>query len=204
MFTGRGGGGESVDTYVRDYCRRNTQNVSKNLQISQVVSLPLCTILFTITLITGSTTPHLAKKGQIQYALIAMDGVVYNLCMVLLINTKDQLAKYKRGQQKQFGYGSILASFFFHRVSTTQLYASLCLLTVRDPTMKKWSEVLSRLGGGRQLHFSEEFFDHFDRQIWAIDDYGYAGIDFREDPDLVLPKGEDWDHEIGKKDAQLS
>ena len=32
-----------------------------------------------------------------------------------------------------------------------------------------------------------------------VDDYGYAGIDFRNDPDLVLPKGEDWDASLGKK-----
>ena len=56
--------------------------------------------------------------------------------------------------------------------------------------MKKLSEVLSRLGGGRQPHFNDEFFDLFDRQIWAIDDYKYAGIDFHEDPELVLPEGE--------------
>ena len=32
-----------------------------------------------------------------------------------------------------------------------------------------------------------------------VDDYQYAGIDFRNDPDLVLPKGEDWDATLGKK-----
>lgn len=70
--------------------------------------------------------------------------------------------------------------------------------------MKKWSEVLSHLGGGRQLHFSEQFSDRFDQQMWVIDDYGYAGIDFCEDPELVFPQGEDSDHEIGKKDAHFS
>lgn len=69
--------------------------------------------------------------------------------------------------------------------------------------MKKWSDVLSRLGGGRQPHFHDEFFDHFDQQIWVIDDYGYAGIDIREDPELVLPKGEEWDHDIGNYDDCL-
>lgn len=69
--------------------------------------------------------------------------------------------------------------------------------------MKKWSEVLSLLGGGRQPHFNDEFFDRFDRQIWVIDDYEYAGIVFREDPELVLPEGEEWDRDIGKYDACL-
>ena len=63
--------------------------------------------------------------------------------------------------------------------------------------MKKWSEVLSRLGGGRQPHFNDEFFDRFDRQIWAIDDYGYVGIDFYEDPKVVLREDEEWDCDIG-------
>ena len=35
----------------------------------------------------------------------------------------------------------------------------------------------------------------------VIDDYGYVGIDFRNDPDLVLPEGEDWDTALGKKHA---
>ena len=30
-----------------------------------------------------------------------------------------------------------------------------------------------------------------------MDDYGYAGIDFYHDPDLVLPEGEDWDASLG-------
>ena len=89
MFTGRGGGEESVDSYVREYYHRSAQNVSNKLPISQVVSLPLKTILFTVTRIAGSTTPHLASKVQMQYALIALDGVVCNWCMGLLVNMKD-------------------------------------------------------------------------------------------------------------------
>jgi hypothetical protein len=37
-----------------------------------------------------STSGH---KGPMQHALIAMDGVVYNWCMGLLVNMKDQLTK---------------------------------------------------------------------------------------------------------------
>ena len=32
-----------------------------------------------------------------------------------------------------------------------------------------------------------------------VDDYAYAGIDFHNDPDLVLPEGEDWAATLGKK-----
>ena len=32
-----------------------------------------------------------------------------------------------------------------------------------------------------------------------VDDYGYAGIDFHNDPDQVLLEGKDWDAALGKK-----
>ena len=32
-----------------------------------------------------------------------------------------------------------------------------------------------------------------------VDDYRYAGIDFHNDPNPVLPEGEDWDVALGKK-----
>jgi len=63
--------------------------------------------------------------------------------------------------------------------------------------MLKWSGLLVRLGGGRQPHFSEDFFSRLDHDILVIDDYGYSGIDFRHDPDLGLPVGEDWDASLG-------
>jgi hypothetical protein len=75
--------------------------------------------------------------------------------------------------------------------------------TVRDPAMLKWSGLLVRLGGGRQPHSSEDFFSRLDQDLLMVDDYGYARIDFRNDPDLVLPEGEDWNAALGKKTCYL-
>ena len=36
-----------------------------------------------------------------------------------------------------------------------------------------------------------------------VDDYGYVGTDFRNDTDLVMPEGEDWDATLGKKTCYL-
>ena len=71
--------------------------------------------------------------------------------------------------------------------------------TARDPIMLKWSGLLTWLGDGRQPHFSEDLFSRLDQDMLMMDDYGYAGIDIRNDPDLVLPEGEDWDATLGKK-----
>lgn len=80
-------------------------------------------------------------------------------------------------------------------------WASIPSFTARDPTMLKRSGLLIRLGGGQQPHFSEDFFSHLDQELLVIDDYGYAGIDFCNDPDLVLTEGDDWDSTLGKKHA---
>ena len=78
-------------------------------------------------------------------------------------------------------------------------WAAIPSFTARDPDMLKWSSLLMRLGGGHQPHFSEEFLSRLDQEILVVDDYGYAGIDFRNDLDLVLPEGDEWDAALGKK-----
>lgn len=70
-------------------------------------------------------------------------------------------------------------------------WATIPSFTARDLTMLKWSCLLVRLGGGRKPHFSEDFFSHLDHDMLMVDDYGYVGIDFCNDPDLVLLEGED-------------
>ena len=63
---------------------------------------------------------------------------------------------------------------------------------------------MSCLSGGSKLHFDNDFFESFDQNICAIDDYGYAGGDFQEDLDLVLLEGDEWDRKIGEKDNVFS
>ena len=65
--------------------------------------------------------------------------------------------------------------------------------------MLKWSGLLVRLGGGRQPHFSKDFFSCLDQDLLVVNDYGSTGIDFYNDPDLVFPDGDEWDADLGKK-----
>ena len=62
-FGGRGGGGESVDSYIRDLCVEGTRKQGEKLPIQHVSDIPLRTILYTITCIAGSTSMHLASKS---------------------------------------------------------------------------------------------------------------------------------------------
>ena len=49
---------------------------------------------------------------------------------------------------------------------------------------------MHKLGGGRVANpYPKDFFPWWQRQIISIDDYPYAGIDSRRDPDMPLPLG---------------
>lgn len=76
---------------------------------------------------------------------------------------KEQLTKCKTGRQRQFCYGLILASFFIERVSVKRPWGFMPSYGMRDPTMKKWCGMMTRLGGGRLSEFGEDFFNWLDQ-----------------------------------------
>ena len=96
-FGGRGGGGELVDSYVRDLCVDGTHKQGKKLPIQHMSNIPLRTILYTVTHIVGSTSTYLASKSQVLTSLRATDGVVFDWCLGLLVNLKDQLTRCREG-----------------------------------------------------------------------------------------------------------
>jgi hypothetical protein len=77
-FCGRGGGRESIDSYVSDLCVEGTRKQVGKLPIHHVTDIPLKNILFTMTRLAGSTSAHLASKSQILICLRATDRVVFD------------------------------------------------------------------------------------------------------------------------------
>ena len=124
---------------------------------------------------------------------------VFDWCTPLLASMKSQLTSIKRGQTKNFGYGTILCNFFFEKVPTLRPRVAVSISTPRDPRMGRWADLMKRLGGGEvpRIAFDDDFFAWWDQQIIAVDDYPYAGMDFRGDHDLELPPNAAWG-EIGK------
>ena len=94
-FGGRGGGGEPVESYIRDLCAEGTRRQGGKLSIQHVTDIPLCTILYTMTRIVGSTSAHLVSKSQVMISICATEGVVFDWCSGLLANLKDQLRCYR-------------------------------------------------------------------------------------------------------------
>ena len=72
-------------------------------------------------------------------------------------------------------------------------------LRARDSHMLRWVETMAGTGGGKaKVKFEVTFFRWLRDWILMIEDYAYAGKDFRGDPDLPLPLGSQWG-DIGKK-----
>lgn len=97
-FGGRGGGGEPVESYIRDLCAEGTCCQGGKLPIQHVTDIPLRMTLYTMTRIIGSTSAHLASKSQVMISIRATEGVVFDWCSGLLANLKDQLTHCRQGR----------------------------------------------------------------------------------------------------------
>jgi hypothetical protein len=66
----------------------------------------------------------------------------------------------------------------------------------REPRLRQWSTVLVHHGGGEGGHyFSADAARIWKQMLQVVLRYPYAGVDFRGDPDMVLPPGEAFDHQ---------
>ena len=73
----------------------------------------------------------------------------------------------------------------------------------REPRMFRWVVLMARHAaeGVEVVPFPSTYFCWLEHQIFVIEDFPYAGIDFRGDREMALPAGEQWD-ESGKNHFQ--
>jgi len=107
---------------------------------------------------------------------------------------KNQLTSIQKGRTKNFRYGTILCSLFFEKVPGLQPKVLLTISNPRDLWMGRCANLMKRLGSGDvpRMTFDDEFFAWWDQQVITVDDYLYARMDFRGDPNLVLPPDATW------------
>jgi hypothetical protein len=171
--------------------------VGGRIPIKDIRDLPLRSILFAITSVTGSTSAHLASRSQVAYGVQCLEPTLFNWSAAFLRNVKEQISRCRNGQ-KQFGYGSFLVSFFLERIPQMQPQIALAVRPVDEPRMERWTSLSPRLVSESEFHFTGDFFAWLRRQYLWIEDFPYADVDFRGSMDLILPEGEDWD-ESGKR-----
>ena len=81
------------------------------------------------------------------------------------------------------------------QVPMSRLYAEY-------PRMRRWVDAMACHGGvgGPRVTYGPTFFRWMRSQILKVEDYAIMGIDFREDLELPIPYGEEWDDQ-GKKET---
>ena len=93
------------------------------------------------------------------YALEAMAPTIFKWSESLLSVFKDQLTKCCHGELIQFGYGTILACFFFERVPLLRPHVVFIEMRSQDPRMLQWVEIMARTGGvGGMFKYGNPFF----------------------------------------------
>jgi hypothetical protein len=103
---------------------------------------------------------------------------------------KIQLTDCKQGKKRNFGFASILYSFFFERILGLSPRVDITPHGKRDPAMSWWTNMMRWLGGDRvPIPYNDEFFFWWYQHVITINDYPYNEIDYREDPDMPLPPG---------------
>ena len=129
-------------------------------------------------------------------AIDCYQGTIFNWYEAVSAHMKSQLTKAKNGRLKTFGYGPIVVSFALERVPMLiPQQLTVDDLGPREPKLVRWVAVMARHPdeGAAVVRFSDSYFDWLEGQLFVIQDFPYAGMDFRGDPDMVLPQGEQWD-----------
>jgi hypothetical protein len=126
------------------------------------------------------------------YAVQCLNAQIFDWSTTLLDCMKRQLTDYQSWTRRNFGFWTILCSFFFERVSSFSPRVVVRGHQTSLPAVCRWAVLLPRQRGGRTNEsFDDDLFAWFSRQIPIIEDYPYAGIDFSRDPKIPVPPGEE-------------
>ena len=117
------------------------------------------------------------------YMLECTDSTIFNWSEGLLLSPKYQLTKCQQGKMKHFGYGVVVLSLFLERVPLNRL-------ELEDPWVFRWVKAMAHHGGGGgpTMTYGSIYFRWLRGQLLIVENYAYAGTDFKGDPNLLFPK----------------
>lgn len=139
ILEGQRPSGETLDQLMAGVCPRAMKTRSGKVGIPTVEDMPLRTILFLVTRAAGSLANHEASKTQLLLALECLQPTIFNWAVAMTTSMKRQLSNYRRGESKQFAYGSLLLPLMLERVPALQLQTMAV-----DPPRGPWETRASR------------------------------------------------------------
>jgi hypothetical protein len=148
---------EKVGVYLARHCVPGARLVGGIIPIKDIRELPLQSILFSITSVMGSISMHLASRSQVAYGVQCLEPTLFNWSAGFLRNVKEQVSWCKM-EQKQFGYGSFLVSFFLERIPQMQPQIALAVRPLDEPRMERWISLSPRLVAESEFCFTSDLF----------------------------------------------
>ena len=182
----------NIENLIALHCEAGTNHLRSQVPINNITNLSLQAILLLIGRITGSTALHQASRAQMNCAIQCLNAHIFDWSTTLLECMKRQLTDCQQQTQRNFGFGTILCSFFFERVLRFSPREVVRGHHASFPAICRWKLLLSRQGCGRTNEsFDDDFFAWLSWQIPVIEDYPYAGIKFSRDFEIPVPPGEE-------------
>jgi hypothetical protein len=105
-----------VSELIAEYCVAGTSQATSSVPVGSIISPVLQTILSMIGRITGSAIVHQATRAQMNCTIQCMNAQIFDWSTTLLEVMKRQLTDCRQRTHRNFGFGTILCSFFFERV----------------------------------------------------------------------------------------
>ena len=142
------------------------------MPISKITDLSLQVIVFLIGWITGFAALHQAYYAQMNYVFLCLNAQVFYWTTTFLECMKRQLIDFHLWTHRNFGFGTILCSFFFERVPS---FSPRVVVRGHQASLHgvcRWAVLLPQQGGGRT---NESFDDDFFCMAVTVDP-GYRGL----------------------------
>jgi hypothetical protein len=80
---------EQVGVYLARHCVPGARLVGGRIPIKDIRELPLRSIFFSITIVTGSTSAHLASRSQVACGVQCLEPTLFNWSTGFLRNVKE-------------------------------------------------------------------------------------------------------------------
>lgn len=107
-----------------------------------------------VTRVAGSLANYEASKTHLLLALDCLQPTVFDWATAVTNSMKRQLNNCRRGESKQFGYGSLLLPLILEWVPVMRLQ-TIAVDPPRSPRetqATRWARIMPRGGGGRPAH----------------------------------------------------
>jgi hypothetical protein len=109
-------GPHNIEELIGLHFEASNEKVGSQVPINKIKNLSLKVIVILIGRITGSTDLHQASRVHMHYAMQYLNAQIFDWSTTMLDCMKRQLTECRGRENKNFGFETILCSFFFDRV----------------------------------------------------------------------------------------